>query len=201
MSKFYDEKYADKGAYWGNLPSSMARIVFNKFLTGDHPKLLDIGCGEGRDSILFAQYGCRVTGFDSSTEGIKNSITRASELNLAITFFQADINKYRLKDDYDFIFSSGALQYIPLTLREEIITNYKHFTVDGGINAHMVPIQKPFISNDPSGDDSEQDWKSGEILTYYYDWKVEFFTEEIVDDTNPEFKFAMNRLVVRKPSA
>jgi len=201
MSKFYDEKYANKDAYWGNLPSSMARIVFSQFLTPDHPKLLDIGCGEGRDSILFAQYGYRVTGFDSSAEGIKKAITRASDLDLSIDFFQADINKVRLQDDFDMIFSSGALQYIPFALREEIIDNYKQCTIHGGLNAHMVPIKKPFIKTDPLSDNFEQDWKSGEILTYYYDWKVEFFTEEIQDDINPDYKFVFNRLVVRKPSA
>jgi len=47
----------------------------------------------------------------------------------------------------------------------------------------------------------EQDWRSGEILTYYYDWKVEFFTEEILDDIKSDYKFVVNRLVVRKPFA
>lgn len=47
MSKFYDEKYTNEDSYWGQLPSSMARIFFQNHLSGDSPKLLDIGCGEG----------------------------------------------------------------------------------------------------------------------------------------------------------
>jgi tellurite methyltransferase len=201
MSKFYDEKYRAEDSYWGNLPSSMARIVFHKFLSDHHPTLLDIGCGEGRDSIFFAQNGFRVTGFDSSAEGIKKSGTRASELNLSINFFQADINQYHLQDYFDYLFSSGSLHYIPLDLRQETIDNYKQFTIEGGINAHMVPIIKPFVTPNPLDDDLEQDWRSGEILTYYWDWKVEFFTEEILDDNKSEYKYVVNRLVARKPSA
>jgi hypothetical protein len=45
----------------------------------------------------------------------------------------------------------------------------------------------------------EQAWRSGEVLTYYHDWKIEFFTEEILDDRSG-YKFAVNRLIAREPS-
>jgi tellurite methyltransferase len=201
MSKFYDGKYAAEESYWGRIPSSTARILFQRYPSGHKPKLLELGCGEGRDSIFFAQNGYQVSGFDSSAEGINKSVTRAAELNLDINFFQADINSYRLQDYYDIVFSSGALHYIPLDLREEIVTNYKRFTIEGGLNAHMVPVIKPFVPTNPLDDELEQDWRSGEILTYYYDWEVDFFTEEILDDIKSDYKFVVNRLIARKPSA
>jgi tellurite methyltransferase len=106
---------------------------------------------------------------------------------------------YRLQDFYDVVYASGALHYIPAPLREEIVSNYKRFTNPGGIHAFTVPIYKPFLPRDPQADQLEQDWRSGEILTYYHDWKIEFFTEQILDDISG-YKFPVNRLIAMEPS-
>jgi tellurite methyltransferase len=200
MSTFYDEKYSAEKFYWGTQPSSIARILFQKFPAHEDQALLDIGCGEGRDSVFFAHNGYKVTGFDSSAEGVKKSLARADQLGLSIDFFQADINEYRLQEFYEVVYSSGALHYIPPPIREKILSNYKRFTTAGGIHACTVPISKPFLPKDPQADKQEQDWRSGEILTYYHDWKIEFFTEEILDDKSG-YKFPVNRLIAREPSA
>jgi len=200
MSKYYDEKYNSGKFFWGKQPSSIARIFLQKFPPYEDQTLIDIGCGEGRDSIFFARNGYRVRGFDFSAEGIKKSIAWANELNLAIDFFQADVNQYRLEKSYDVVFASGALHYIPQSFREEIILNYKQFTNPGGIHAFMVPIYKPFLPRNPQDDPQEQDWISGEILTYYHDWKIEFFSEEIQDDGQSGYKWAFNRMIAREPS-
>jgi len=203
MSKFYDQKYRAGDPYWGKQPSSMARLLFQRYPPGEGFKLLEIGSGEGRDSIFFARNGYQVTAFDSSGEGVRKSIAWADEEGLSIDFFQEDMNAHRVHTFYDVIFSSGALHYIPQDLREEVILNYKRFTTAGGVHAHIVPIHKPFIHTDPEADELEQAWRSGEILTYYHDWKIEFFTEEILKDTKAkgDYQFAVNRVIAREPSA
>ena len=200
MSKYYDDRYSEKESYWGKQPSSMARIFFQRFPPAEEQTLLEIGCGQGRDSIFFAQNGYQVTGFDFSIEGVKTSIAQASELNLSIDFFQADVNEYRLEKPYDVVFASGALHYIPQHLRKELISNYKQFTNPGGLHAFMIPIYKPFILRNPQDDPLEQNWLSGEILTYYHDWKIEFFSEEIQDDGQTGYKWAFDRMIAREPS-
>ena len=200
MSKYYDDRYSEKESYWGKQPSSMARIFFQRFPPAEEQTLLEIGCGQGRDSIFFAQNGYQVTGFDFSIEGVKTSIAQASELNLSIDFFQADVNEYRLEKSYDVVFASGALHYIPQHLRKELISNYKQFTNPGGLHAFMIPIYKPFILRNPQDDPLEQNWLSGEILTYYHDWKIEFFSEEIQDDGQTGYKWAFDRMIAREPS-
>jgi tellurite methyltransferase len=201
MSKFYDEKYGAEESYWGKNPSSMARILFQKFLPLDGDKLLEIGSGEGRDAIYFARNGYQVTGFDSSVEGIRKAKAWAAEEGLTIDFFQADINSYRTLEPFDVVFSSGGLHYVPLDLREEVISSYKRSTKPGGIHAHMVPVCIPHIPTDPEIDELEQDWRSGEILKYYHDWNIMYFIEEILDDIKSDYRFAVNRLIAREPSA
>lgn len=125
----------------------------------------------------------------------------AKDLNLQIRFFQADINQYRLDTEFEVVFSSGALHYIPLNLREEIIAIYKQHTIVGGLHAHTVPVHKPFIPKDPTADPMEQDWRSGEILMYYHDCEIEFFAEEIQIDIKSGYKFPINRVIARKPNS
>lgn len=200
MSKYYNEKYDSDEFYWGKQPSSTARIFLQMFPPHEGQTLIELGCGEGRDSIFFACTGYQVTSFDFSAEGVRKSIARAKELNLSIEFFQADINEYRLEKSYDVVFASGALHYIPQNLRKEIISNYKQFTNLGGVHAFMVPIDKPFVPKNPQDDPLEQDWLSGEILTYYHDWEIVFFSEEIQDDGQTGYKWVFNRMIAREPS-
>jgi tellurite methyltransferase len=200
MSEFYDEKYGGDKSYWGVQPSSMARILFQKFLPAPGDRLLELGSGEGRDAIFFARNGYAVTAFDASEAGVKKSKAWAADLGLAIDFFQADINEYSPQESFNVIFSSGALHYIPPKTREAAISSLKRSTFPGGIHAHMVPIQKPHIPTDPEADALEQDWRSGEILTYYYDWDLEFFAEEVLDDSKSDYKFVVNRIIARQPN-
>jgi tellurite methyltransferase len=201
MSDFYEDKYSTEESYWGRRPSSIARILFRMYPPAEQQKLLDVGCGEGRDSIFFAQNGYEVAGFDMSSEGVRKSSARAHDLGLSIEFFKANILEYRLQESYDVVFSSGALHYIPTALREEILGNYKNFTTKGGLHAHTVPIYKPFLAKNPDLEMLDETWRSGEVLTYYHDWKIELFSEEILDDIHSEFKFPVNRIIAREPSA
>lgn len=49
-------------------PSEFAKSVLPQLKTGEH--ILDVGCGNGRDSIFFAQHGLNVTALDMSREAI-----------------------------------------------------------------------------------------------------------------------------------
>ena len=200
MSEYYDDKYSSDEYFWGKQPSSIARIFFQMFPPAASLTLFELGCGEGRDAIFFGRIVYRVTAFDYSVEGIHKAKSWAKDLDLDIDFFQADINEYRLERPYDAVFSSGALHYIPQDLRAEIIANYKRFTNPGGIHVHMVPIHKPFIPQNPLDDSLEQDWISGEILTHYHDWKIEYFSEEVQDDIFSDYKFPINRIIAKEPS-
>jgi tellurite methyltransferase len=200
MSKYYDRKYADPDLYWGRQPSTIARILFQMFPPSAPRSLLDVGCGEGRDSIFFAHNGYEVSAFDSSAEGIKKASAWADQLKLAIRFFKADINTHRLEQEFDVVFGSSSLHYLQHSLRQEVVSNYKDFTAPHGLNAFTVPIRKPFLAQDPDTDELEQPWRSGEILTLYHDWKIEFFTEEILDEPSG-YRFPVNRLIARNPSA
>src|SRR5262249_18311655 len=77
-------------SYWGSV-YSQRRSIFSarptellKYAIKDRSpgKALDIGMGQGRNSIFLVQQGWDVTGFDPSGEGIRQAQARAHKLTL-----------------------------------------------------------------------------------------------------------------------
>jgi tellurite methyltransferase len=200
MSNSYGPKYASEELFWGRHPSELARIFFERHLPHGPEKMLDAGCGEGRDAIFFAQAGYQVTAFDDAPSGVQKTRDRAASLGLQVHAFQADVNDFRAEEIFDFVLAGGIFHYVRPALRAEVIANYKEFTRSGGLHAVMVPVHKPFITTDPESDAEEHSWRSGEILTHYHDWLIEFFEERITNET-PEYQFAMNLLIAARPAA
>ena len=60
----------DDPFYYGLRPSTK----LEQFLNDTHPptgEALDLGCGEGRNSLLLARYGYRVHAIDASSQGLQ----------------------------------------------------------------------------------------------------------------------------------
>ena len=146
-------------------------------------RLLDIGCGEGQTAIFFARNGYRVSAFDIAKSGVEKGMQHAAECGVDVDFFEADVMEYKLERDYDVIYASGLLQYILPKERARVIDNWKKHTNKNGIHLLNVFVEKPFIETAPDWEETEYFWKSGELLQYYHDWKIEL-VEEIIFDCN-----------------
>lgn len=200
MSNIYNEEYKREGYYWGKIPSKMVYDVLKLFPPTRPVKLLDMGCGEGRDAVFFARNGFEVTAFDLAESGLEKARKMAREAGVSIKLFQADINEFRLSENYDILYSNGTLHYMLPELREEIIQNYKAHTSDNGLHVFSVFVEKPFIEKAPENEPHAQKWISGELLNHYHDWKLEYCTEEIFDcmSSGIPHKHAVNRIYARK---
>jgi tellurite methyltransferase len=196
----YDERYRQPGYYWGRLPSQICYRVL-QLLPPDRPlRLLDIGCGEGRNAVFFARNGYRVTAFDTSPEGVEKTKRLAADAGVSIDAFVADINLFRLTEPFDVLFSTGVLQYVPEQRRWELLANYQEHTSRSGLNVFSVFVKKPFIPEAPDAEKTSHKWLSGELMTYYHDWRIEFCTEEIFDcvSSGIPHRHTVNRLIARK---
>lgn len=128
-------------------------------------RVLDVGYGEGKDSIFFARNGYDVSAFDISIAGIQKLINLCKKIGTKVNVFRADINDYRLYLRYDILFSSGVLHYIKPELREGIFNNYKEFNNNEGIHAFNVFVEKPFIDLPPENEPNAFNWILGELLS------------------------------------
>ena len=200
MKNQYDEKYAQASYYWGVKPSLTCFEVLKRMPPDRRVRLLDIGCGEGRNAVFFARNGYEVSAFDLSAKGVEKTRQLAEKANVKIKVFQEDINQFRLSEEFDVLFSTGVLHYIPSALRSEIFENYKSFTSPGGLNVFSVFVKKPFIAKAPDGEATAQTWISGELFTHYHDWRIEYCTEEVFDcnSSGVPHQHAVNRMIAMK---
>ena len=91
---------------------------FNKFLAesvkGRAPgKALDIGMGQGRNSLFLAALGWEVTGFDISEVGVKQAQTVAAQRGLKIDARVGDVDKFDYgKERWDLVVGLYMYEYL-----------------------------------------------------------------------------------------
>ncbi|MGE5354196.1 MAG: class I SAM-dependent DNA methyltransferase [Acidobacteriota bacterium] len=79
------------------------KLILNNLSLAPGSDVLDIACGAGRHSVLFASAGYNVTGFDLSRNLLKVALKKSLEMGLNINFFNADIRRPALKKQFGLI--------------------------------------------------------------------------------------------------
>lgn len=80
----------DKNSIWKN-PSIEAYYLLNRWKNQKKTEFLDLGCGLGRHSILFAKNGFYVYCFDISKEAIERTKRWAEDEKLVLNYYIGDM--------------------------------------------------------------------------------------------------------------
>jgi tellurite methyltransferase len=197
---YYEANYRQAEYFWGAQPSLMCLEALKILPPDRRLKLLDIGCGEGKDAVFFARCGYDVSAFDISEAGLEKTKRLADTARVQVRTFRANVWDYRLDENYDVLYSSGVLHYLKPELRAEIMANYQAHVNDGGIAALQVFVAKPFVAPPPEKEEYSYPWKSGQLFTYFHNWRLEHCGENIFDCTSSgvPHQHADNRLIARK---
>ena len=196
----YDKEYQKEKYYWGMQHSLLAEQIVTIIKDTKGRQLIDIGSGEGRDSIYFAKCGFTVDSLEISIPGIEK-IKHYSKLeNCTVNTIHANLMGFEFSDFYDVIYSMGSLQFLPLDQRRNHFEKYKHYTNIGGYNAHLVFVDKPFIAIAPDWEKNEFFYWSGELAGYYHDWEIIQCGEQIIDcnSANIPHQHAVSYIIARK---
>lgn len=197
----YHNLYDKEEFYWGLQPSEQCYDILKICPPNGRIRLLEVGCGEGKDALFFARNGYDVTAFDIAQTGIDKVNQLVERFNIYIHAFRADMQEYRLEEDFDIIYASRSLHHIQPELRREVIENYKEHTKEGGIHVLNTYVEKPFVAPAPENDAFAYLWKSGELFSHYADWRLEQIDEVIYECTSSGIfhHHAMDTLIARKP--
>ena len=131
-----EAEYWDSG--WLNRrfepPNNFARRAYKLIKARNLKKVLDLGSGNGRDSVYFFRKGLQVTALDFSKSGIGILKSRFPEIE-CIT---ADIREMDFQDDsyddsYDVIYAHLGLQYFDDGLTGEIFNRLHNVLKTGGL--------------------------------------------------------------------
>jgi bifunctional enzyme CysN/CysC len=116
-SKYWNEVYASNNS--PGYPSDFAKYVIEKI--NNNETLLEIGCGNGRDSVYFASKAAKVIGIDISGESINYCSTSFKNENLE--FYSASLSQFFDRNKtitLDVIYSRFVFH--AMTLKEELET-------------------------------------------------------------------------------
>lgn len=177
----YEDEYAHDEYYWGLEPSKLCYTVLALLPPTKPLKLLDIGCGEGKDAVFFARNGYLVTAIDIAEPGIEKTKRLADKIKVPVNAYKVNLLDYRLDTSYDILFSNGVLHYLRPELRQEIFSNYQQQTSIGGIHVLTAFVSKPFIPAPPEKESNAHNWISGELLSFYKNWLIKESSEIIFD--------------------
>jgi SAM-dependent methyltransferase len=79
----WNEVYGSEPDFFGEGPSDCARVALDLFRKNQVGSVLELGCGQGRDSLLFVRNGLEVTAVDYSETAVSALRERAGSLGLS----------------------------------------------------------------------------------------------------------------------
>lgn len=82
-------------------------------------KLIDLGCGQGRDSIALARLGYKVTGIDNSKVGIDQLNSISKKENLHVTGIVGDIFNFDNYQDFDIVLLDSMFHFEKRDIKRE----------------------------------------------------------------------------------
>ena len=185
----YEKCYDQEEYYWGLEPAPFLRDLLE--ITGRNPselKVLDIGCGEGKDAVYMAQQGCNVSAFDITQSGIRKTKLLAEKRGVEINAFVADINDFEIDEKFDIVYSTGTIQYLFSHRIEAFFEKIKDMVNVGGYVYFNVFVDKPFLELPPDWDKEEKMWKTGQLFSYLADWELCKVDEIIFEDYSAGLK-------------
>lgn len=106
----YDDLYAETPHALGDATPAIAACW--TYLPPAPLKVLDVGCGQGRDALPLAQLGHSVTGIDPAPSGVAQMCAEAEAEGLDITGHVTDAETYKTLERYDLLLIDRTLHMI-----------------------------------------------------------------------------------------
>lgn len=165
-------------------------------------RVLDLGCGNGRNSLYLAANGFDVTAWDKNPMSIANlqRVAEAEGLNNLQSDVR-DLNSLKFDGEYDFILSTVVMMFLEPTTIARLIDNMQRCTKSDGYNlivAAMDTEDFPCTVGFPFA------FREGELSGYYAGWEIVKYNEEPgelhrTDEAGNRIKLRFATLLARKP--
>lgn len=180
----YEKWYEGDSYYWGTEPADFCDELISLCPPSCEKKVLDIGCGEGKDAVYMASKGYKVTAFDLTENGIRKTIRLAKENGVEINAYVDDINTFETDEQFDIVYSTGTIQYLFDENKKLFFEKISRITRKNGFVFFNVFVEKPFLGLPPDWDIEEKMWRSGELFSFFPDWKFIRIDETIFEDNS-----------------
>lgn len=182
MSKTWDEIYAKDAAFFGDEPSNFAVSSYDIIKKNNLKRVLELGCGQGRDCLFFASKGLGVTALDYSNVAVKDLLEKSKQKNIPVDARIYDGKKPLPFDDevFDVVYSHmffsmkldmNELQFVFQEVRRVLKNDGFHFF---SVRNH----NDKFYGKGTRMDDEIYDING---------FQIRFFTKQEIEDLSKDF--------------
>ncbi len=126
LLKMLDHSFRDTATWWNNFFSDRnKRIPFFVELPDENlvsyieinqlkpHKVLELGCGNGRNAVYLSQQGCEVDAVDISEEALRWAKDIADKKQVQVNFLNESIYDLQISTNtYDFIYDAGCFHHV-----------------------------------------------------------------------------------------
>jgi len=222
LPKMFQEKHNTKEGTWGKLTVLKGKLKFyelteNGDVIAEHIftpesdildaakiikpcKVLDLGCGQGRNSLYLSLKGYDVTSWDHNENSIAFLNETKDKENLNIKTAVYDINTANIQENYDFILSTVVFMFLNRERIPAIIKNMQEHTNPGGYNLIVAAMSTPEV---PCPLAFSFTFSEGELKEYYKDWEFLEYNENMgelhkTDENGNRIKLKFATMLARK---
>lgn len=135
MMAVYNKYYQTRDYFGKSYPELLA--YFDTF--SRDTKIVDLGCGQGRDVLALSRMGFTVMGIDVSVVGIVQLNEVAHEENLSVSTEVMDYKSFTEISQYDIVLMNSMFHFYKKDLEEETLVLKKILT-DLKVNGRLVLI-------------------------------------------------------------
>lgn len=139
---------------------------------------LDVGCGQGRNTLYLSQHGFEVDAWDVNENSLQKlrQIIQSEQID-NIQVQQRDLNADpSITGRYDFICCTVVMMFLQAKTVKPLIAQMQQATNINGFNLIVCAMDTPDI---PAQPDFPFTFKQGELSTLYEGWKIIKYNENV----------------------
>jgi tellurite methyltransferase len=164
-------------------------------------RVLDLGCGEGKNAAFLARLGCTVEAWDVSAAALENA--RAAWPDVSVRWFQRDVLSISAESrNFDLVLAYGLYHCLHREAIFSTIASIKRITALGGYNIAVCYNDRLHVNVNKAHPGFQPAYLSHEdYVRSYADWEILAASDENLCEHHPtnmiEHTHSMTRLLVR----
>lgn len=170
---YYNDLYSEKDDVFGNgAPLKEVEVLAENLKSGS---VIELGAGQGRNSLYLAQKGFRVRAVELSWVGAAKIKQQAIEKQVDLDIVVADITTYQFQENFDGFVTTFVLHHIEKKDAIDLIGKMKEHTNEAGLHIVATFMNKGDLKG------VEQDKfkpEENELKELYSDWDILTYTEK-----------------------